>query len=124
MFAQNCDTVHSTTFHKQCWTVGRQRSLCDSHLVAHLGHGVLVEGEGDVGTVALGMTLGAQRAPVRRPALALTGARLDEAALVSYGHAGLSHRALGPTLGVDAAGSGPAVHLVETRGGGGGGRGR
>lgn len=60
-----------------------------------LRHDVLVEGEGDVGAAALRMTPGCGRGPVGgAPAFALAGTRLDEAALVPDGDAGLTGRTL------------------------------
>lgn len=48
---------------------------------------------------------------MRRPTLTLTGTGLDKAALLPNWYAGLSDRALRPTLGMGTAGFGPAVHL-------------
>lgn len=80
----------------------------------HLWHGVLVEGEGDVGTVALGVALCVGLGTVGgRPALALAGAWLDKTALVPDGHTHLTDRALATAVAftVDPAGFGTAPDL-------------
>lgn len=79
-----------------------------------LWHGVLVEGEGDIGTVALRVALCVGRETVGgRPALALTGAWLDETALVPDGHTRLTNWALATavTFTVDPAEFGTAPDL-------------
>lgn len=55
-----------------------------------LWHGVLVEGEGDVGAVALGVTVCAYGRPVSRHALALRRAGLYETLLVTQRHTQLT----------------------------------
>lgn len=80
----------------------------------HLWHGVLVEGEGDIGTVALRVALCVGRETVGgRPALALAGAWLDKTALVPDGHTHLTDRALATAVAftVDPAGFGTAPDL-------------
>lgn len=84
----------------------------------HLWHGVLVEGEGDIGTVALRVALCVGRETVGgRPALALTGAWLDETALVPDGHTRLTNWALATavTFTVDPAEFGTAPDLEGDR---------
>lgn len=85
--------------------------------VTHSGHGLLVEGEGDVGaavvlvTGAAGVALGGRRGRVGAPALAQAQAGLDEAVALPDGHAALACRTAASTFGPQLAARGPAPHL-------------
>lgn len=85
--------------------------------VTHSGHGLLVEGEGDVGAAVVlvtgaGVALGRRRrGRVGAPALAQVGAGLDEAVALADGDAALACGTAASTFDPQLAGHGPAPQL-------------
>lgn len=87
----------------------------DNSSHTRLGHGVFVEGEGDVGAAAVWVTPGCGRGAVGgAPALPLAGAGLGEAARVLDGHTSLtSGTRRGYGVPLEAAGRRTTVKLPE-----------
>lgn len=86
--------------------------------MTHSRHGLLVEGEGDVGAALVlvtgaGAACGRGRRRVGAPALALVRAGLDEAVALPDGDAALACRTAASTFDPQLAGHGPAPQLEE-----------
>lgn len=97
-------------------------SICPSlgAWVTHSMHGLLVEGEGDVGVAVVlvtgaGVALAGRRGRVGAPALAQALAGLDEAVALPDRDAALARGTAAATFGARLAGRGAAPHLQGGR---------
>lgn len=88
--------------------------------MTHSRHGLLVEGEGDVGAAVVlvtgaGVAFGGRRGRVGAPALAEAEARLHKAVALPDGDAALACGTAASTFGTELARRGPTPHLERKR---------